>query len=138
MTLEWRASSIQDDAMPIRHTIYHPDRVVTGIATGEIALIDLIAFAKTIADDGLEHYRKILDVIDARPTFSAAELKALTDYMRDHPVQRRGAVAFVVGQDGGEFARLFASFEMHGRPIQLFRSIHDARQWIAENPPPKD
>jgi len=122
--------------VPIRHAVYPPDRLVSGIATGEVTLVDLVGFAKMIADQGLEHYRKIIDVTEARPTFSAAELKALTDLMRNHPVQKRGAVAFVVGPDGGEFARLFATFDMHDRPLHLFRSIHDARKWIADNPPP--
>jgi len=125
--------------MPIRQTIYHPDRLVTGIASGEIALVEFVAFAKSIADAGLTHYRKILDVIDARPAFTEQEMKALAQVIRQYPVPgKRGALAFVVGADNGAFAKLFANIEIAGRPAQTFRSIHDARQWLADNPTEED
>lgn len=122
--------------MPIRQTIYHPDRVIFGVATGEVTLVDIVGFARAIAEAGLVHYRKILDVAEARPAFTAEELKAFAQYARDYPVPgKRGALAFVTGPATGEFAKLFASIDVAGRPAQLFRSIHDARKWIAANPP---
>lgn len=122
--------------MPIRQTIYHPDRVIFGVATGEVTLVDIVGFARAIAEAGLPHYRKILDVVEARPAFTEAELKAFAQYVREYPVQgKRGAIAFVVGPGPSEFTKLFASIDVAGRPAQLFRNIHDARKWIAANPP---
>ncbi|UYN94966.1 MAG: hypothetical protein KIT25_23610 [Enhydrobacter sp.] len=101
-----------------------------------MTLIDIVGFARAIAEAGLVHYRKILDVIEARPAFTEAELKAFAQYAREYPVPgKRGALAFVVGGNRGGFAQLFASIEIAGRPAQLFRSIHEARKWLAENPP---
>lgn len=122
--------------MPIRQTIYHPDRVIIGVATGEVTLVDIVGFARAIAEAGLTHYRKILDVVEAKPAFTAEELKAFAQYARDYPIPgKRGAIAFVIGPGRGAFAELFANIEIAGRPAQLFRSIHDARKWIAANPP---
>ena len=122
--------------MPIRHTFYHPDRLVIGVATGDVTLVDIVAFARAIAEAGLVHYRKILDVMEAQPAFTEAELKAFAQYAREYPVPgKRGALAFVVGQKPGGFAQLFSDIDIAGRPAQLFRSIHDARKWIAANPP---
>jgi len=125
--------------MPIRHTLYHPDRLVIAIGSGELTLVDFVAFAKAVADAGVAHYRKIFDVIDARPGFTDAELQALAKYIREYPVPgKRGALAFVVDPDRGEFAKVFANIEIGGRPARTFRSIHDARKWIADNPPEED
>jgi hypothetical protein len=122
--------------MPIRQTISHPDRLIIGVATGEVTLPDLVAFARGIAEAGLVHYRKIVDVVEAQPSFSEAELKAFAQYVREYPVPgKRGALAFVVGPSPGAFAKLFASIEIPGRPAQAFRSIHDARKWLAANTP---
>lgn len=125
--------------MPIRSTFDHLDRLVIGIATGKLTLPDLVEFALSIAEAKLTHYRKIVDVIDAHPGFTEAELAALGQYIRQYPVGgKRGAIAFVVDPNRGELAKLFAGMEVDGRPAQVFRSIHDARKWLAENRVPED
>ncbi len=122
--------------MPIRHTFYHPDRLVIAVAAGAVSLVVMVTFARAVADAGVVHYRKIVDVAEATPIFTEAELMALAQYMRDYPVPgKRGALAFVTSAGNAQFAKLFSSFEMPGRPSQVFRSIHDARKWIAANPP---
>ena len=125
--------------MPIRSTYYHPDRLVIGVATGRLVLADLVEFARGIAEAKLTHYRKVVDVIDAHPGFSEAELTALAQYIRQYPVGgKRGAIAFVADPNRGELAKLFASLEVDGRPAAVFRSIHDARKWLAATPPPEE
>lgn len=121
--------------MPIRQTLYHPDRLVIGVATGDISLLDFIEFAREIQKANVIHYRKIIDVIDARPAFTEQELRAMVQLIRQAPTDRpRGAVAFVADPRRGEFAQLFSSLEVDGRPARVFRSIHEARKWLAENP----
>jgi hypothetical protein len=125
--------------MPIRSTFYHPDRLVIGVATGRLVLADLVEFARGIGEAKLAHYRKIVDVLDAHPGFTEAELTALAQYIRQYPVDgTRGAIAFVADRNRGELAKLFASIEIGGRPAQVFATIHDARKWLAENPAPRD
>ena len=56
--------------MPIHLEIYHPDRIVIGVARGEITLEEFGGFVRELAQSGAMHYRKIFDVSDA-PTFIA-------------------------------------------------------------------
>ncbi len=121
--------------MSVRTTFYHPDRLVIGLFEGEMQLSDFIEFALEIQKNNLIHYRKILNVIDAHPGFTEQELRALVQMIREAPTDRpRGAVAFVANPERGEFAHLFASLEVDGRPARVFRSIHDARKWLTETP----
>lgn len=125
--------------MPVRTTFYHPDRLVIGLFEGEMQLSDFVEFALEIQKNNLIHYRKILNVIDAHPGFSEQELRALVKMIREAPIDRpRGAVAFVANPERGEFAHLFASLEVDGRPARVFRSIHDARKWLTEIPPARE
>lgn len=124
------------DGMPIQLTIYHPDRLVIGRATGDMSFAEFVEFGREIQNAGLVHYRKIVDVIDARPAFSEQEFLTMVQLAREvRADRRRGALAFVADPKRGEFAKLFASLDVDGRPARVFRSIHDARRWIAENPP---
>jgi hypothetical protein len=125
--------------MSVRTTFYHPDRLVIGIFEGEMHLSDFIEFALEIQKNNLIHYRKIVNVIDAHPRFTEQELRALVQMIREAPTDRpRGAVAFVADAERGEFAHLFASLEVDGRPARVFRSIHDARRWLTEMPPVRE
>ena len=122
--------------MPIQLTIYQPDRLVIGRATGDITIADLVNWAREIQNAGVVQYRKIVDVIDARPVFTEQELLTFVQLVREARFdKRRGALAFVADPQRGEFAKLFASLDVDGRPARIFRSIHDARKWLTENPP---
>ena len=48
------------------------------------------------------------------------------------------AVRLVADPARGQFARLFAAMDVDGRPARVFPSIHEARAWIAANPPEGD
>ena len=121
--------------MSVRTTFYHPDRLVIGLFEGEMQLSDFIEFALEIQKNSLIHYRKIVNVIDAHPRFTEQELRALVQMIREAPTDKpRGAVAFVADPERGEFAHLFASLEVDGRPARVFRSIHDTRKWLTETP----
>ena len=121
--------------MPIQLTIYHPDRLVIGRATGELTAIELAKFGREILTAGLMHYRKVIDVVDARPAFSEQELRAMAMVAREVKTDKqRGALAFVVDFGRGEFAKLFSSFEMEGRPSRVFTSLREARKWLAQTP----
>lgn len=125
--------------MSVRTTFYHPDRLVIGIFEGEMQLSDFVEFALEIQKNNLIHYRKIMNVIDAHPGFTEQELRALVQMIREAPTDKpRGAVAFVANPERGEFAHLFASLEVDGRPARVFRSIHDARKWLTELPPVRE
>jgi hypothetical protein len=122
--------------MPIRLTIYHPDRMIIGVASGEVTLVDLVGFFREVLESGTLHYRKLIDIAAATPALSKEELAAFTERVRVTRTERaRGAMALVADSTRGEFARFFIGLREGQKPeTQIFRSIHDARRWLASTP----
>jgi hypothetical protein len=123
--------------MPIRLTIFHPDRMIIGVATDKVTLFDLVGFFREIAQSNTLHYRKLIDVASAEPALSKEELAAFGERVRQARGDRpRGALAIVADSARGEFARFFSDLRggTDAPPTKVFRSIHDARQWLASQP----
>jgi hypothetical protein len=124
--------------MPFRLTVYAPDRLVIGVATDTITVTDLVDFMRQLTEGELHRFRKIIDITGARPDISAEELdkfsQGLRQALKDTP---RGAMAIVAHEQMGVLARLFSSVTGDGRPVEVFRSIHAARQWLNTNSFPR-
>lgn len=124
--------------MPLRLTVYAPDRLVIGVATDTLTVTDLVDFMRQLTDGELHRFRKIIDITGARPDISTEELdtfsQGLREALKDTP---RGAMAIVAHEKMGDLARLFSSVTGDGRPVEVFRSIHDARQWLNTNSFPR-
>jgi hypothetical protein len=118
--------------MPIRVTIDHFNRIVVGVGDGVLTIQDLVAYGLEVLQAKVVHYGKIIDVAGSEPDFSRAELSAFAQVVRETRADTpRGPVALVVDPKRGELARMFIGLEMGGRRAEVFRSIHDARRWLA-------
>jgi hypothetical protein len=121
--------------MPIRVTVYHPDRIIIGVASGEIGVQDLGSFLREIVGAGVRHYRKIIDVAGATPVLSQEELASFTAGVRaTYGKTPTGPLAIVAHSRQSDLARMFAQLTGTDRPAEVFRSIHDARRWLATMP----
>ena len=123
--------------MPIRLTIFHPDRMIIGVATDKVTLFDLVGFFREIAQSNTLHYRKLIDVAAAEPALTKEELAAFGERVRQARSDKpRGALAIVADSARGEFARFFTDLRggTDAPPTKVFRSIHDARRWLAAQP----
>ncbi|MBS0548258.1 MAG: hypothetical protein JSR24_10940 [Proteobacteria bacterium] len=124
--------------MPIRLTVSRPDRLVVGIASDTVSLADLAEFLHQLTEGELHRFRKIIDISAAKPVLSSEELsrfgEGLREALKDTP---RGAMAIVADDKANEMARLFAGVTGEGRPAEVFRSIHEARKWLATNAFPR-
>lgn len=119
-------------AMPLRTTIYHPDRMVIGVASGQLTIADMIDFGREVVASGTLHYRKIIDVVAATPGFTEQELAGFLELVRGARTDRpRGPLAIVADSARGDIARAFAQLSGEDRPAQVFRSIHEARRWLS-------
>ena len=119
----------------MRFQIFHPDRLVVGVAEGPVTLRDLIGFLQELARNQASSYRKIVDVMGGTAEFSEAELAAFSEHFRTLPEeQTQGAIALVTGEEHGPLARLFAQLTGERRPARVFTSIHDARHWLRTMP----
>ena len=118
--------------MPIRVTIDHFNRVVIGVGDGVLTIQDLVAYGLEILKAKVVHYGKIIDVTACEPGFTVIELTAFVQIVREQAAgQPRGPLALVIDPQRGEMARMFAGFDVDGRPANTFRSLREARVWLA-------
>ena len=122
-------------SVPVQVDVFHFDRLVVGIGSGDVTLQEYGTFVGDLVQQGLMHYRKIIDV--TRSDSSAINPQVLLAFdarLREYSKTRRGPLAIVVPRDRGEGAQEFKMLTSAERPVEVFRSIHDARAWVMRHP----
>lgn len=120
--------------MPIHLNIFHPNRVVVIVARGAISGEDVVHAVREFIEQGMIHYRKIVDVSMARSDLDVEQLESLAALIRSNPrAPTRGPLAFVVDRMGNPLAHVFAELAETERPVKVFTSLSDARRWLDDN-----
>ncbi len=123
--------------MPIHVDVHHPSRLVVAVVRGAFTADDVReAVQQALASDVL-HYAKLIDI--ASPTFpmDKAGVEAIANLVARNDGKALGPVAFVVSPgQAADNAETFARLTGGLRPVKVFRSLHDARKWLAENSRP--
>jgi hypothetical protein len=115
--------------------IFHPDRLVLGIGRGDVTAAEYARFLADIIQAGVLHYRKIIDVTSASSsTLRAEELLAFDARFKEYSEERRGPLAIVADPQRNAIAHVFKALTSPSRPVEVFRSIHEARKWLAQQP----
>jgi hypothetical protein len=117
--------------MPIYMEISPLYRLVTIVARGKISVDEIRGAAQRLIDAQVPGYAKILEVAAAEVDFAAEHVAFLAKMMRGKG-EERGPVALVVGSSGPAAARVYARATEHERPIATFRTLGEARVWLAE------
>ena len=119
--------------MPITLNTSTMDRLLIGVASDELTLRDLAAFFGEIIEAGILDYRKIIDVAAATPALSESDMNTFSGLVRAVGAKgHRGAMAIVASSSTAPFAERFRMLGDRHRPIKVFRSIHEARAWLAK------
>ncbi len=117
--------------MPLRMDISPLNRLVIIVARGQITADEIAANTKALIDANVPGYAKIIDVSQAKSELTREQVDKVASLLRGPPGDAsRGPVAFVINPEREGFANVFADLTKGERPIQLFRSIHDARAWL--------
>lgn len=116
--------------MPIYMEISPLHRLVTIVARGTVNGDEVRGTAQRLADARVRRFAKIVEVATARFDFQPPDILALAQTLRAD-ADGRGPIAFVVRDLDQPFPRMFASQTAHEGPVELFKSLHDARAWIA-------
>jgi hypothetical protein len=116
--------------MPIYMEISPLHRLVTIVARGTVSGDEVRGTAQKLADARVRRFAKIVEVASARFDFQPADVMALALTLRAD-ADGRGPIAFVVRELDQPFPRMFANQTAHEGPVELFKSLHDARAWIA-------
>jgi len=121
--------------VPIQLEIFHFDRLLVGVARGNVSLQEFGQFVSDVVQAGIIHYRKIIDTTAGESaTLSKDILLAVDAQLRSFSKTPRGPLAIVADRNRGEIAQAFKALTSDGRPIEVFRSIHEARAWVATFP----
>lgn len=122
--------------MPIQLEIFPPDRIVVGVGRGNVTLEEYGNFVAEVIKAGVLHYRKIIDTTSADSmTIDKDVLLTFDERFREFSKGRpRGPLAQVVDPHRGDLARTFKLLSAADRPVEIFRSIHDARKWLKAQP----
>lgn len=117
--------------MPVRMDISPLHRLVVMVARGHIAAEEIAATTRQLVEAKVPAYAKIIDVSQAKSDLTHEQVQKVADLLRGAPGDSsRGPVAFVIDPERVGFADVFADVTQGERPIQLFKSLHEARTWI--------
>lgn len=117
--------------MPIYMEISPLHRLVTFVARGKLSVNEIQGAAQRLIEAKVPGYAKILEVAGADVDFTAQHVAFLAKMMRGEG-EGRGPVALVVGVSGPAAAQVYARATEHERPIATFRTLQEARLWLAD------
>lgn len=122
--------------MPIYMDILPLDRLVVIVARGIVTADEIVENTKKLVAANVPGYAKIIDVTGSASTLNKEQVEGIAVMLRGgSDAGSRGSVAFVVDPARRGFADAFADVTRGERPIQLFRSLHEARKWLRNNSP---
>jgi hypothetical protein len=117
--------------MPVHMDISPLHRMVVIVARGHIAAEEISDTTRRLVEANVPTYAKIIDVSQAKSELTREQVQKVADLLRGAPGDAsRGPVAFVINPERIGFANVFADVTQGERPIQLFRSLHEARAWL--------
>jgi hypothetical protein len=124
--------------MPVHWTISHPQRLVVAVAKEQVTVSDIEQYFAGVTAAGAMAYAKIFEITHTPMSLSEENLKALGQRVMLYAQHGQvGPLAIVAATDESYAqARTFASAAIARRPLQIFREMHAARQWLDEQPLP--
>jgi hypothetical protein len=122
--------------MPVHWTVSHPQRLVVAVAKDEVTVADIEQYFAGVTAEGGMSYRKIFEITHTPNALSEDNLKALGQRVVFYAQHGQvGPVAIVAASDESYAqAQIFASSAQVRRPLQIFRELHVARQWLDAQP----
>jgi hypothetical protein len=124
--------------MPVHWTISHPQRLVVAVAKNEVTVADIEQYFAGVTADGGMAYRKIFEITHTPMALSEENLRTLGQRVVFYAQHGQiGPLAIVAASDASYAqAKVFADAATARRPLQIFRELHAARQWLDAQPLP--
>jgi hypothetical protein len=118
--------------MPLYWTIDSEERLFTAVGEGDVALTDAMSLLEALAGARALSYRKLFDGRAVQSAMTGAELLAVCAKIRTYHDQGPiGAVAMVAtAEQTAQFARLLGALASADRPMKVFASVRQARNWL--------
>jgi hypothetical protein len=124
--------------MPVHWTVSHPQRLVVAVTKDEVTVADIEQYFAGVTAEGGMSYRKIFEITHTPMALSDDNLRALGQRVVFYAQHGQiGPLAIVAASDESYAqAKIFAESAQVRRPLQIFRELHDARQWLDAQPLP--
>jgi len=124
--------------MPVHWTVSHPQRLVVAVAKDTVTPADMEQYFAGVTAAGGMAYRKIFEITHTPMALSEENLRALGQRVVFYAQHGQiGPLAIVAASDESYAqAKVFAESAPVDRPLQIFRELHAARQWLDAQPLP--
>jgi hypothetical protein len=122
--------------MPMHFNIDHARRFVDVKGSGDMVLQDVTDYFDALVIEGGLPYRKLIDLRGVVPRMSDDDIMVLGARVSAYAhLEPRGPIAVVsTAHETDLFVRRFMNLGGAKRPMRLFTSMDDARQWLQETP----
>jgi hypothetical protein len=122
--------------VPVDFDIDHQKRFVYARAHGLVVLQEILDYFDAVTLQDAASYPKLFDAREMVPQLSDDDVMVLGARVSAYAAyDPRGAVAAVaVTQEARDGVRRYMNFAGANRPIRLFDSVEDARDWLIANP----
>jgi hypothetical protein len=120
--------------MPLYWTIDSKARLFSAVAEGDVDFSQAIALLEALAGSGALSYRKLFDGRAATSVMSGDELLTVCVRIRSYHSQGAMGALALVATDAQTvlFARLLGTLASAKRPIKVFASPRQARNWLED------
>ncbi len=116
--------------MPVYMETSRLHRTVTIVARGEISPDEVRSMVQQLVEANVRPFAKIVEVAGATTEFTPEQITRVAQMLRGTAEEKRGPVAFIVDDRHTAFPEAFADETRAEGPINLFRSLHEARAWL--------
>ena len=116
--------------MPVYMEISRLHRTVTIVARGTISPDEVRGIAQQLAEANVRSFAKIVEVAGATTEWTPEQVARVAQLLRGASSEKRGPVAFIIDPDRTAFPKAFAELTRGEGPIDMFKSLGDARDWV--------
>ena len=116
--------------MPVYMEISRLHRAVTIVARGTISPDEIRGVAQQLAEANVRAFAKIVEVASATTEWTPEQVARVAQLLRGTSSEKRGPVAFIIDPEHTAFPSAFAELTKGEGPIDMFKSLHAARDWV--------
>ena len=116
--------------MPVYMEISRLHRTVTIVARGAISPDEIRGVAQQLAEANVRSFAKIVEIAGATTEWTPEQVARGAQLLRGASSERRGPVAFIIDPERSAFPKAFAELTKGEGPIDMFKSLRDARDWL--------
>jgi hypothetical protein len=116
--------------MPVYMEISRLHRTVTIVARGTITPEEIRGTAQQLAEANVRPFAKIVEVAGATTEWTPEQVARVAQLLRGASTEKRGPVAFIIDPARTAFPTAFAELTKGEGPIDMFKSLHHARDWL--------